>query len=41
MGHLGGWIIDPQGLKPGVRMPLQTLSQQDLQDLLEYLETLK
>jgi cytochrome c oxidase subunit 2 len=41
MGHLGGWVIDPQGIKPGVHMPQQQLSSQDLQALLEYLENLK
>lgn len=41
MGHLGGWIIDPQGIKPGVNMPQQQLSPDDLQALLEYLESLK
>jgi cytochrome c oxidase subunit 2 len=41
MGHMGGWIIDPQAIKPGVNMPRQQLSPQDLQALLEYLESLK
>jgi cytochrome c oxidase subunit II len=41
MGHMGGWIIDPQGIKPGVHMPQQQFSPQDLQALLEYLESLK
>ncbi len=41
MGHLAGWIADPQGIKPGVRMPQQQLSPDDLQAVLEYLENLK
>jgi cytochrome c oxidase subunit 2 len=41
MGHLGGWIIDPQRIKPGVRMPQNAVAPDDLQALLEYLESLK
>jgi cytochrome c oxidase subunit 2 len=41
MGHLGGWVIDPQGVKPGTIMPANALSPADLQALLEYLESLK
>lgn len=40
-GHLGGWIVDPQRIKPGVRMPLNTLAPDDLRALLDYLESLK
>ncbi len=40
-GHLGGWILDPQGIKPGVLMPQNVLSPQDLNDLLDYLQSLK
>ncbi|CAN5658651.1 cytochrome c oxidase subunit II [soil metagenome] len=40
-GHLGGWISDPQKIKPGVRMPMNSYSSEDLQALLEYLQTLK
>jgi cytochrome c oxidase subunit 2 len=40
-GHLGGWIADPQSLKPGVNMPANALEPDDLQALLAYLETLK
>jgi cytochrome c oxidase subunit 2 len=40
-GHLGGWIADPQSLKPGVNMPPNALPPDDLQALLAYLETLK
>jgi cytochrome c oxidase subunit 2 len=40
-GHLAGWIIDPQSIKPGARMPQNNLSPGDLRALLEYMETLK
>ena len=40
-GHLAGWIVDPQSVKPGVRMPSNQLSSGDLQALLTYLERLK
>jgi cytochrome c oxidase subunit 2 len=40
-GHLAGWIADPQRIKPGVRMPPNSVQSQDLQRLLTYLETLK
>jgi cytochrome c oxidase subunit 2 len=40
-GYLAGWIANPQQLKPGVRMPPNTLAPDELQSLLDYLETLK
>jgi cytochrome c oxidase subunit 2 len=40
-GHLGGWILDPQNIKPGCRMPRQHFNGDDLQGLLDYLESLK
>jgi len=40
-GHLAGWIVDPQRIKPGARMPQNNLNPLDLRALLEYLETLK
>jgi cytochrome c oxidase subunit II len=40
-GHLAGWVVDPQQLKPGVRMPPNQLSASDLQALLAYLRTLQ
>lgn len=40
-GNLGGWIIDPHGLKPGVHMPTILQKPRDFQALLTYLETLK
>jgi cytochrome c oxidase subunit 2 len=40
-GHLAGWIVDPQRIKPGVRMPPNQLSSADLNALLDYLGTLR
>ena len=40
-GHLAGWIVDPQKIKPGVRMPPNNLEPADLQALLDYLQSLK
>jgi cytochrome c oxidase subunit 2 len=40
-GNLAGWIGDPHGVKPGVRMIVNPLPSNELQDLLDYLETLK
>jgi cytochrome c oxidase subunit 2 len=40
-GYLAGWILDPQALKPGTRMPPNPLSPDELRDLLDYLDTLK
>jgi cytochrome c oxidase subunit 2 len=40
-GNLGGWILDPQSLKQGVRMPGTSLSGPELQALLAFLEELE
>jgi cytochrome c oxidase subunit 2 len=40
-GHLGGWIINPQNIKPGNLMPSTDLTGEELQALLVYLETLE
>jgi cytochrome c oxidase subunit II len=40
-GYLGGWIADPQHVKPGTRMPATGLSAEELQAVLAYLGTLK
>jgi cytochrome c oxidase subunit 2 len=40
-GYLAGWVTDPHGTKPGVRMPANPLRPQDLHPLLDYLESLK
>jgi cytochrome c oxidase subunit 2 len=41
IGNLGGWIANPQSIKPGARMPPNPMASQDLTDLLAYLETLR
>ncbi len=41
MGNLGGWIVDPQSVKPGNHMATIAVNPADLQPLLEYLESLK
>jgi cytochrome c oxidase subunit 2 len=40
-GNLAGWIVDPQTIKPGAKMPAHALPASDLQALLAYLGTLK
>jgi cytochrome c oxidase subunit II len=40
-GNLGAWVIDPQGVKPGNKMPHTDLTASQLQLLLAYLESLK
>jgi cytochrome c oxidase subunit II len=40
-GNLGGWILDPQGIKPGSRMPAVNLASDDFLALLEYLDGLR
>ena len=40
-GHLGGWIGDPQSIKPGNLMPAAPLTPADLGALIHYLEMLE
>lgn len=40
-GYLAGWITDPQHIKAGSNMPATGVSPEDLQSLLDYLETLR
>jgi cytochrome c oxidase subunit II len=40
-GNLAGWVTDPHGVKPGVRMPPNPVAPADLHALLDYLESLK
>jgi cytochrome c oxidase subunit II len=40
-GALAGWILDPQRIKPGAEMSPNSLSPDDLQALLAYLQTLQ
>jgi cytochrome c oxidase subunit 2 len=41
VGNLGGWILDPQHIKPGTLMPPTPLTGEELQALLAYLSTLQ
>ena len=40
-GGLSGWIVDPQGIKPGNHMPQNDIESRDLIALTAYLESLK
>ncbi|GBG12834.1 cytochrome c oxidase subunit II [Novimethylophilus kurashikiensis] len=40
-GGLSGWILNPQALKPGTRMPPVGLQPEELHDVVAYLQTLK
>jgi cytochrome c oxidase subunit 2 len=40
-GHLAGWVVDSQSIKPGNRMPPNPLAPDDLQALLTYLRSLR
>ena len=40
-GHLAGWLLNAQQLKPGSHMPNIGLSPADLPALVAYLETLR
>ena len=40
-GHMAGWIVDSQSIKPGNAMPPNVLAPRDLDALLAYLRNLK
>ncbi|HYF38941.1 MAG TPA: cytochrome c oxidase subunit II [Gemmatimonadales bacterium] len=40
-GNLAGWILNPQAIKPGTRMPPNQFNPDDLHALLTYLESLQ
>lgn len=40
-GHLGGWVVNSQTVKPGNRMPPQKIPAEELPALLTYLESLE
>jgi cytochrome c oxidase subunit II len=40
-GHLAGWVLDAQSIKPGNHMPPNAVAAADLQPLLAYLGSLK
>jgi cytochrome c oxidase subunit II len=39
--NLRSWITDPQAIKPGVKMPMNTFSEAELDALISYIESLK
>ena len=39
--NLMSWITDPQAIKPGIRMPMNSFSESDLNALVEYIQSLK
>jgi cytochrome c oxidase subunit 2 len=39
--HLAGWVADAQSVKPGSMMPTMSLSAEDLQAVIDYLQSLK
>ncbi|HYD82403.1 MAG TPA: c-type cytochrome, partial [Opitutus sp.] len=39
--ELAKWVLDPQSVKPGVRMPPHAFETEDLEALLDYLESLE
>jgi cytochrome c oxidase subunit 2 len=41
LGNLGGWIVNPQSVKPGNHMATIAIAPGDLQPLIQYLESLK
>ena len=40
-GHLAGWILNPQHLKPGSKMPPTLLPSEDLHALVAFLQSLE
>lgn len=40
-GNLAAWIADPQGIKPGSKMPLSKLASDDLTGIVDYLAGLQ
>ena len=39
--NLMNWISDPQAIKPGIRMPMNTYTPEDLNALVDYIQNLK
>jgi cytochrome c oxidase subunit 2 len=40
-GNLAGWIADPQNIKPGTKMATVPVKAEDMQPLIDYLESLQ
>ncbi len=41
LGNLSGWVVDPQAIKPGNKMPATNLTAEELQALMAYLMSLR
>ncbi len=41
IANLSAWIVDPQAIKPGTRMPVLNLSGPEMESIRTYLATLK
>jgi cytochrome c oxidase subunit 2 len=39
--HMQEWLVDPQKYKPGIQMPMNNYSPENLSALVEYIESLK
>jgi cytochrome c oxidase subunit 2 len=40
-GHMGGWIVNPQSIKPGANMPAVPLDRGQFEAVLEYMMSLR
>jgi cytochrome c oxidase subunit 2 len=40
-GHMGGWLVNPQAIKPGANMPSVPLERGDFEAMLEYMMSLR
>jgi cytochrome c oxidase subunit 2 len=40
-GNIAAWIIDPQGIKPGVNMPNVSIAAEEIDSLVSYLAGLR
>ena len=40
-GHMGGWLVDPQSIKPGAKMPAVPMDPLQFEALLQYMTTLR
>ena len=40
-GHMGGWIVNPQAIKPGANMPAVPLTREEFEAVLAYMMSLR
>jgi len=40
-GNIAAWVVDPQGIKPGVNMPNVSIASDELDPLVSYLAGLR